>query len=256
MVGEVEYEFGAAIPGRIVAPESWTRTGLKRLPAPPLVWRDVFGRDAPIVVELGCGNGRFTLLSALARPDHDHFAADVLPMVIRYATRRGNQRGLANVRFAVIDAQTLTAKYLPASGVKEIHLYHPQPFHNPREARSRLVTPGFLLNVYKALQPGGAFVIQTDSREYWNYCLTVLPAFFEVEERLEPWPDALEGRSRREILARSKGLKIYRGTCVRRDGLDPASFSEVLAGLPSPTFTTKHAHAGKFKSSRQKGGPR
>ena len=41
------------------------------------------------------------------RPDLDHVGIDVKPVVIRYATRRGNQRGLKNVRFAVIDAERL-----------------------------------------------------------------------------------------------------------------------------------------------------
>ena len=106
--GAVETEFGVPIPGRIRPEAEWTRPAIKRLPPPaPLDWTVIFGRAAPIVLELGCGNGRFTLLSALARPDHDHFASDILPVVIRYATRRANQRGLSNVRFAVKDAQTL-----------------------------------------------------------------------------------------------------------------------------------------------------
>ena len=54
------------------------------------------------VCDLGCGNGRFTLWSALSRPDCNHFAVDILPVVVRYATRRANQRGLSNVRVAVI----------------------------------------------------------------------------------------------------------------------------------------------------------
>jgi hypothetical protein len=60
----------------------------------------LFGRHAPLIVDLGCGNGRFLLASALARPECDHIGIDILPMVLRYATRRGNQRGLSNLRFA------------------------------------------------------------------------------------------------------------------------------------------------------------
>src|SRR6185312_10330169 len=94
---DVEEEFGVPIPGRILPEPAWTRTGIKRLPPPgPLDWEGIFGRTAPVVLELGCGNGRYTLLSALARPGFDHFATDILPVVIRYATRRANRRGLAN----------------------------------------------------------------------------------------------------------------------------------------------------------------
>src|SRR4051812_6118803 len=103
--GLIEYELGVPIPGRILPELQWARTAVKRLPEDqPLEWRAVFGREAPVVLDLGCGNGRFTLLSAVTRPELDHFAIDLLPLVIRYATRRANQRGLHNVRFGVKDA--------------------------------------------------------------------------------------------------------------------------------------------------------
>src|SRR6201989_2989934 len=124
--GAIETEFGVPIPGRIVPEADWARTAIKRLPPPsPLDWAAIFGRTAPVILELGCGNGRYTLLSALARPECDHFAIDILPVVIRYATRRGNQRGLHNVRFAVKDAETFMASYAPPGSVSEVHLYHP-----------------------------------------------------------------------------------------------------------------------------------
>src|SRR5262249_10202166 len=111
----LETEFGVPIPGEIRPESEWARTAIKRLPPPgPLNWRGTFGREAPVVIDLGCGNGRYTLLSALARPDHDHFASDILPVVIRYATRRANQRGLHNVRFAVKDAQIIMSSYVAA----------------------------------------------------------------------------------------------------------------------------------------------
>jgi tRNA (guanine-N7-)-methyltransferase len=96
-------DFGVPIPGRILPPDEWARTALKRLPPPgPLDWEALFGRAAPVVLDLGCGNGRFIITSALARPDVDHLGVDILPLVLRYATRRANQRGLANVRLAAI----------------------------------------------------------------------------------------------------------------------------------------------------------
>ena len=185
--GEVEHEFGVPIPG-VIRPESeWARTAIKRLPPQgPLDWRAIFGRDAPVVVELGCGNGRYTLLSALARPEVDHFASDLLPVVIRYATRRANQRGLHNVRFAVRDAQAIMGAYVGAGSVAEVHLYHPQPYHDPRQAHLRLVTPRFLADVHRGLAPGGLFAIQTDNPDYWAYIAAVAPAFFAFREHPRP----------------------------------------------------------------------
>src|SRR5437867_1519060 len=138
----IEREFGVPVAGEILQPERWTQTALKRLPeAGPLCWRDLFGRDAPRVVDLGCGNGRYLIGSAVWRPDHDHIGIDILPLVLRYATRRGNQRGLRNLRFAAIDGQSFVANYVPPHSMTDIHCYHPQPYHDPRQVQRRLVTP-------------------------------------------------------------------------------------------------------------------
>jgi len=238
--GEVEEEFGVPIPGRILPESEWARTALKRLPpGGPLDWVTLFGREAPVVVDLGCGNGRFTLFSALARPEMNHIGVDVLPVVIRYATRRANQRGLHNVRFAVKDGETFLSSYVPASSVAEVHLYHPQPYHDPRQAHRRLVTPRFLADVHRGLSPGGTMVIQTDNPDYWKYIERVVPVFFEFQERDGPWPDAPEGRSRREILARGRGLRIFRGEGRRRDELSLDSALALAGSLPAPTFRSR-----------------
>jgi tRNA (guanine-N7-)-methyltransferase len=235
-----ETDFGVPIPGEVLPGSRWANTAVKRLPPPaPLDWPAIFGREAPLVLELGCGNGRFTISSALRRPECDHFASDLLPVVIRYATRRAKVRGLHNVRFAVKDAQTFMASYVGAGSVAEVHLYHPQPYHDPRRAHLRLVTPRFLADVHRALSSGGLFVIQTDNPDYWTYISRILPVFFHVEERTDHWPDAPEGRSRREILARSRGLRIFRAQGFRRDELALQAAIDLAEKLPLPTFRSR-----------------
>src|SRR5262245_9053939 len=57
---QIEREFGVPVPGKILPQAQWTRTALKKLPAEgPLDWQGIFGRVAPAVVDIGCGNGRF-----------------------------------------------------------------------------------------------------------------------------------------------------------------------------------------------------
>jgi tRNA (guanine-N7-)-methyltransferase len=207
----IEREFGVPIAGEILEPARWTQTALKKLPAAPLDTTALFGRRAPLVVDLGCGNGHFLIGSAVWRPDHDHLGIDILPLVLRYATRRGNQRGLANLRFAALDAETLVAQYLPAGSVREIHCYHPQPHHNPADIHKRLLRPSFLADVRRVLEPTGAFFIQTDNEPYWRYIKSIAPHFFDFEELPGRWPDAPKGRTRREILDLRRGIAVYRG---------------------------------------------
>ena len=235
-----ETDFGVPIPGEVRPESEWAKTGIKRFPEPGILdFAAIFGRVAPIVLELGCGNGRHTIQSALARPDFDHFATDILPVVIRYATRRANHRGLHNVRFGVKDAQSFMRLYVKENSIQEVHLYHPQPYHDQRQAHKRLVTPRFLLDVHRALAADGLFVIQTDNPDYWAYITEVIPVFFDLQERHEPWPDAIEGRSRREILSRSRALKIFRGEAIKRASLDPKEALGLAERLPLPQFRSQ-----------------
>src|SRR5262245_5655791 len=233
---QIEREFGVPVAGEILDPSEWTQTALKRLPAEgPLSWTELFGRMAPLVIDLGCGNGRYLIGSAVWRPDHDHIGIDILPLVLRYATRRANQRGLANIRFAAIDAETFLGKYVPPSSVAEIHCYHPQPYHDPRQAVRRLVQPAFLARVHGALVLGGLFFVQTDNAGYWSYLREILPAFFEFHEQPSPWPDAPKGRTRREIIALRRGMSVFRGWGQARN-LSPAEIQSLVERLPPPLF--------------------
>src|SRR5947208_4575320 len=208
----IEREFGVPVAGEILDPARWTQTALKKLPEGLLDVDAIFGRQAPLVLDLGCGNGRFLLGSAVWRPDHDHFGIDVLPVVIRYATRRGNQRGLHNIRFAVSDAEKFLARHWVPGRATEIHCYHPQPYYEPEDVHKRLLKPAFLASVHAALVPGGLFVVQTDNPGYWRYIRAVVPVFFDFEERQTAWPDAPKGRTRREIIALRRGLPVFRGS--------------------------------------------
>jgi tRNA (guanine-N7-)-methyltransferase len=235
-----ETDFGVPIPGRVLPPDAWARTAIKRLPPPgPLDFAALFGRTAPVVLDLGCGNGRYIISSAVARPECDHLGVDILPLVIRYATKRANQRGLANVRLAVIGGQELLADYIPSASVAEIHIYHPQPYHERADHHRRLVTPEFLALVHRSLAPSGFAVFQTDNRGYAHYFRQVAPSLFDLSEVKGPWPDAPRGRTRREIYARKRGLSVFRTIARPKPNLTHDEIAQIVQSLPRPDFTTR-----------------
>lgn len=233
----VEREFGVAFPGDILPPARWTKaSALMAMPDGPLDWLALFGRSAPVVLDVGCGNGRSTIGSAVTRPTHDHLGVDTLPLVIRYARKRANQRGLTNVRFAVLGGHELLERHVAPGSVSEVHVYHPQPYYRPGEAHRRLLTPAFLAAVHRGLQPGGLLVVQTDNPGYWRYIREVMPVFFDFHERIGRWPDAPKGRTRREIVAMKRGLPVFRGTGTAKAGLSEADAVRLAEGLPPPVF--------------------
>jgi tRNA (guanine-N7-)-methyltransferase len=259
--GEVEFEFGVPFAGVIAPPAQWTRTALKELPETgPVDWPAIFGRSAPIVLDVGCGNGRFVIASAVARPEVDHLGLDVLPLVVRYGTRRANQRGLANVRFAVGGGHEFLDRLAPPRSVAEIHLYHPQPQEQAHGQVRRLVSPEFLALVLRTLEPGGRFIVQTDNRAYWNYLVKLAPHFFDFRGHEGPWPDAPAGRTRREIIARRQRLPIFRGLGTPRGEVaSPEKLAELCRELPPPAFDAgdgKPARAASKSGAGRRGDSR
>ncbi|MFO0904715.1 MAG: methyltransferase domain-containing protein [Pirellulales bacterium] len=238
--GEIELELGVPIPGPILPPDQWARTALKKLPPPgPIDWPSLFGRAAPVALDLGCGNGRFVISHAVRHPEFNLLGIDILPLVIRYATRRGNQRGLTNVRFAVCGAFEFLEQYVGPQSVTEIHLYHPQPFRDAERAYRRLVTPEFLSWVHRSLTADGCFYLQTDHPAYWKYMRSTAERWFEFQLQEGPWPEDRQGRTRREIMARGQGLRIFRGFGRPRPDVAPEQTAQWIRELPLPRFDAK-----------------
>jgi len=236
----IEYELGVPIPGPILPQEQWVQTAIKRLPeAGPIDWSGIFERTSPLILDIGCGNGRFVISSAVRRPEVDHIGIDLLPVVIRYATRRGNQRGLSNSRFAVCDGFNFLEKYVAPESMSEIHIYHPQPFHESEYHHQRLMTPVFLRMIHRSLKVGGQIFLQTDSRAYWDYIRTIVTPFFVWQDQIAPWAEDPHGRSRREFVANERKLQVFRAIGTRRSELDEDQLDKIVDSLPIPDFVSK-----------------
>ncbi len=230
----VESEFGVPFPGDVLPRERWTRTGYRDRGEGAFDWEGVFGRSGGRIVDLGCGNGRYLIASALARPQGDHLGIDVVQRVVDYAAQRANRRGLANVRFAVGDAGAWILRFEPGS-LDEIHMYHPQPYYRDEDIARRLVTAAFLERAWSALRPGGILVLQTDNKMYWKHFTRAVMRHFEPEILPGPWPDAPQGRTRREIIARRQGLAVWRMVAHRLDA--PRDVA-----VPAPDFDANRPH--------------
>jgi tRNA (guanine-N7-)-methyltransferase len=186
-------------------------------------WEEAFGRVAPRVLDVGCGTGRFVIEAAAARPDRDHLGIEAVASLVEQATREAAGRGLRNARFVAGDASRLIAG-LESGSIDEIHVYHPQPYYDPGQVPLELLTPEFFEQAWKALRAGGILVLQTDNKRYGRYLLEAVRRFFDPEIQPGPWPDAPAGRTRREAVARRKGLPILRVVARRRESpLDVAS---------------------------------
>lgn len=245
---ESDCDYGVPIPGDILPAEAWAKTALKKLPPPaPLDWTALFERAAPVVLDLGCGNGRFLVSHALRHPEFNHLGLDILPLVIRYATRRANQRGLHHTRLAVCGAHEFLEGYVAPHSIAQIHLYHPQPYRDNTLSHKRLITPEFLAIAHRSLEPGGTLTFQTDNHAYWTYLSQIAPAFFDVKELTGVWPDSPRGRTRREIYARQHRMPVYKAECTAKPLADD-EVARLVTTLPLPAFNAKKKPKAKRRN--------
>lgn len=175
-------------------------------------WALVFGRTAPRVVDLGCGEGDYLLASASSRPERDHVGLDLLRPVVERAILEAERRRLPNVRFLAGDA---VAWLREAEGLDEIHVYHPQPYVDPAEVGLGMLAPAFFESAWRALKPEGLLTLQTDERRCGAYLREAVRKHFDARELDGPWPEG--PRTRREETARRKRLKILRILATRRE---------------------------------------
>jgi tRNA (guanine-N7-)-methyltransferase len=149
----------------------------------------LFGRTAPLVVEVGSGMGEATAAMAGADPDRDVLAVDVHVQGLGRLLRRVEDEGLSNVRVAEGDAVVLLRDMLPSGSVDEVRVYFPDPWPKARHVKRRLVSPAFADLVASRLRPGGLLHVATDWAPYAEQVRTVLvghPAYTVVREGPRP----------------------------------------------------------------------
>jgi len=164
-----------------------------------------------VIVDIGCGDGRYVLASAAARPEDDFIALELIPALVEKAAAKAPP----NARFIAGDAVAWLQRRGEAS-VDEVHVYNPQPYYDPAEVHLGVGTAAFFERAWAVLRPDGLLVLQTDNKRYGKYMKEAARKHFDLEVLPGPWPDAPQGRTRREMVAMGKKLEILRAVGRRR----------------------------------------
>lgn len=126
----------------------------------------IFGRRAPLEIEIGTGKGEFIIERAAARPEHDFLAVELSATVARVLAVRCGRAGLENLRVARMDARALVNVFLADASVAAYHIYFPDPWPKGRHIKHRLFTSQLSAALFRTLAAGGTVYVATDVREY------------------------------------------------------------------------------------------
>jgi tRNA (guanine-N7-)-methyltransferase len=157
----------------------------------PLAFKAVFGREAPVILEIGSGMGETTAAIAAGRPEHDFLAVEVHTPGVAALMKRLSEAQLTNVRVVQQDAVAWMQAAIPPASLTGVHLYFPDPWPKKRHHKRRILNVGLLDHVAIALQRGGYFHMATDWEPYALESLATLsahPAFLNTAEGFAPRP--------------------------------------------------------------------
>ena len=132
-------------------------------------WLDsekVFGRKAPLHVDLGCGDGSFLCALAQRLPEKNFLGIERLVGRVRSSAHKA--ASLSNVRVLQMESSYAVRYLLPARSVETFYLLFPDPWPKRRHHRRRLLTPDFLSSVHTALEQNGIIYIATDHLDYFR----------------------------------------------------------------------------------------
>lgn len=189
--------------------------------SPPFDPANLFGRAAPLEIELGSGKGLFLTTAAAAQPDVNFLGLEVAKKYARYIAGKLAQKNLTNAIVVQGDGLRLFRELLPANCARAIHVYFPDPWWKKRHKKRRVMNVSFLADVERALLPGGTLHFWTDVLEYFEVTLALIAAAttlrgpFDVPER--PAENEYDYRTHFERRTRQSGEAVYRAE-FRKEG--------------------------------------
>jgi tRNA (guanine-N7-)-methyltransferase len=175
----------------------------------PVDLAQLFGREAPTILEIGFGMGEATAHIAGLMPEKNFLCCEVHPPGVGALLKRIGELGLANIRILEHDAVEVLDHMLPADSLAGVHIFFPDPWHKARHNKRRLVQPHFVAKLLPRLASGGYIHCATDWEPYAQQILEVLGAEAELRNTAEGFAQRPEYRPLTKF--ENRGLKLGHG---------------------------------------------
>ncbi|WP_243224934.1 tRNA (guanosine(46)-N7)-methyltransferase TrmB [Microbacterium sp. CIAB417] len=154
-----------------------------------------YGRTAPLIVEIGSGQGHAIVAAASSRPQDDFLAVEVFRAGLARTMLDADSAGARNLRLVEANAPEVLSSYLPEGAASEVWIFFPDPWHKKRHTKRRLVRGGFGHVAARALADGGLLRLATDWEDYALQMREVLDAEPLFERAFDgDWADRFDGR--------------------------------------------------------------
>ncbi|WP_420641971.1 tRNA (guanosine(46)-N7)-methyltransferase TrmB [Candidatus Leptofilum sp.] len=132
----------------------------------PTNWNEIFGRSAPLIIEIGFGSGHFLVDLAQKRPSANVMGVEISLPSLEKAQRKVKTLGVQNVRLLQSDARYLLQALCQPESISEVYINFPDPWPKAKQLHRRLINVDFLHLLATRLVPGGLLDVATDHADY------------------------------------------------------------------------------------------
>lgn len=194
----------------------------------------LFGRDAPLELEIGAGRGDFIIDRAASFPERNFLAVELAASIAQLMAIRAGRRGLTNLRVVRMDARTLVNLMLPERSLAACHIYFPDPWPKERHAKHRLFTAQLVGTLRRKLIAGAPLFIATDVRDYADAIFAMAEAA-GLRCQAIAVPGANGTGFARKFLAAGRPVyaRAYAAPARAREDVLPCVVSGLLSALPN-----------------------
>lgn len=156
----------------------------------------LFGREAPLVVEIGSGQGHAIVHAASTTRDTDFLAVEVFRAGLARTMLDADRAGARNLRLVEANAPEVLEHLLPEGSVDELWVFFPDPWHKAKHTKRRLIAPAFPPLAARALRDGGVLRLATDWEEYALQMREVMADAADFAPAFEgDWAPRFDGRT-------------------------------------------------------------
>jgi tRNA (guanine-N7-)-methyltransferase len=141
---------------------------------PPESWHEVFGRTAPVVLEIGFGMGDSLLQMAGREPEKDFIGIDVYPPGVGSLIGSAVNKGLSNLKIYMADAVDVLSDCVPANSLSRVQIFFPDPWPKKKHHKRRLIQLPLIEQICRTLTRGGVLHLATDWQPYAEHMVEVL----------------------------------------------------------------------------------
>lgn len=134
----------------------------------------LFGRKAPLVLEIGFGMGDSLAEMALANPERDYIGIEVHRAGVGKLINYIENGGIANLRIYCFDAVEILAHCIPDQSLDLVQIFFPDPWHKKKHHKRRLIQVPFVQDLMRKLKPGGRIHLATDWQHYAEHMMAVM----------------------------------------------------------------------------------